>query len=391
MNITIFRTLGCSISIFLLSTNSIYAADVSDLDSEHHLKIRAAEKFSLDSNPLRLSAGSDTLMGSETKLGVMIGDITPTHQVYLDSLVNINRYDTSSFNTVNFHENLGLFKSNQRWLVGAEGRFDYDTTRTSEVTSFGIAIPRVRSSSFSVTPQISFKQNAIDKWALNSRLAHVEYDNSAFIDYKAYSINPSYSHNFDPNNAGIIILNFQRYESDNATNSRMDSVGPSLGWTSIINDELNTKITAGLEKSERSSSLNTDDDSRLNYVFSASANFKGLRDIASITASRSQQQFGNGNSALLTAFDIKEAHSLNEKITLNGNANYSYTNYSSPLTINLDNQVKISGGIDYHLFQEVDLTSSYQYLNQKLTGTSDTIKEQILLIGIEYHPNYSPL
>ena len=395
MNITIFRnlvpTLGYCISLFLLSANSAYAADVSDLDSEHHLKIKAAERFSLDSNPLKLSSGSDTLMGSETTLGVIVGDVTPTHQVYLDSQVNINRYDTSDFNTINLHENLGLFKSNQRWRVGVDGRFDYDTTRTSEITSFGIAIPHVRSTGLSLAPQLSFKQNAVDNWSFNSYFSKVGYDNAAFIDYKAYSINPSYSHNFDPNNAGIIILNFQRYESDNAAKSQMDSVGPSLGWTSIINDELNTKVTAGIERSERSSNLSTDEDSRLNYVFSASANFKGLQDVASITATRSQQQFGSGESALLTSFDVKEAHSFNEKITLSGNANYSYTNDSSPLTVNLDNQFKVSGGIAYHVYGDLDLTSSYQYINQKLTGSSDTIKEQILLIGIEYHPNYSPL
>ncbi len=377
--------------IFLLSTNYIYAADLSDLDSQHRFKIKGKEIWSIDSNPLKSSTNSDTLMGSETSIGLTLGDITPTHKIYLDTLVNYNRYDNSDFNTTNLHETLGLFKSNQRWLVGIEGKYDYDTTRTSEITSFGISAPSVRRTGISFAPQISFNPTPVDKLSLNSSLSRVEYDNSAFVDYKSFSLNPTYAHNFDPNNAGILTINFQRYQTSNASESRTDSIGPSLGWTSLINDRLNTKITAGVEQAKQSNQLSTSRSSRLNYVFSAAANFKGLRDIASVTASRSQQQFGNGNSSLLTSFDISEAHSLNSKITLNANSNYSYTDYTSSSGVNLDNQFKISGGVAYHLLEELDFTTNYQYIDQKLTGTSDSVKEQILLIGVAYHPNFSPL
>lgn len=379
------------VGVFILSTSSLYAADLSDLDSQHRFKIKGTETWSIDSNPLKSATNSDTLMGSETGLGLTIGDITPTHKLYLDTLIDYNRYDNSSFNTTNLHETLGLFKLNQRWLAGIEGKYDSDTTRTSEITSFGISAPSVRRTGISFSPQLSFNPTPVDKLSFNSSLSQVEYDNSAFVDYKSFSLNPSYAHNFDPNNAGIITVNFQRYQTDNASKSRTDSMGPSLGWTSLINDRLNTKITAGVERAKQSNQLSTSKSSRLNYVFSAAANFKSLWDVASVTASRSQQQFGNGNSSLLTSFDISEAHSLNSKITLNANSNYSYTDYSSSSGVNLDNQFKISGGVAYHLLEELDITTNYQYIDQKLTGTSDSVKEQILRIGVAYHPDFSPL
>lgn len=376
--------------VLLLSTNSAYAVDLSDIDSEHHVKIRGAENFALDTNPLRLTNNYDTLVGSETTLGLTLGDINSTHRVYLDSILNHNRYNDSSFNTTNVHEALGLFKMNQRWLAGVEGRFDSDTTRTSEITSFGVAIPKIRSTGYSLIPQLSFSPNTVDKLSLNSNLAKVEYDGSVFVDYTALSLSPSYSHNFDPNNAGLLILNFQRYDADDAVNSRTDSVGPSLGWTRIINDRLSTRVTAGAEKATRSSDI-TNDDSRINYVFSAGANFKGEQDVAAISASRSQQQFANGTSALLTSFDASEEHALNAKVRLNAAANYSFTNFQDAAAVNLDSQYKASAGAAYNIYHNLDLTSKYQYLRQKLTNTSDPVQEHIVLIGVEYHPDYSPL
>lgn len=381
----------CAVVVVLLSAWSVYAVDLTDLDGGHHFKIKGTESWSIDSNPLRLASGSDTLMGSETSPELILGDVTPTHKVYLDTLVNYNLYDDSRFNTTNFHETLGLFKMNQRWVAGVEGRFDYDTTRTNEITSFGISIPSVRHTGLLVAPQVSFNPTAIDKMMLNGSMSQSTYDNSAFVDYKAFSLSPSYAHNFDPNNAGLIIMNFQRYQADDANKSRTDSVGPSLGWTSIINNRLDTKFSAGMEKTKQSSLLDISKSSQLNYVFSASANFKGQGDVASITASRSQRPFGNGSSLLLTSLDIGGAHSVNEKLTFNAGSNYSYTNSSSSSGVNLDKQLKISGGVSYRLLRSLDFTTNYQYIDQKLTGSSGSIKEQILLIGIGYHPDFSPI
>lgn len=380
-----------SAGIMLLSANSAYAAvDLSDIDSEHHVKIRGSENFALDTNPARLTNNYHTLVGSETTLGLTLGDINSTHRVYLDSILNHNRYNDSDFNTTNVHEALGLFKMNQRWLAGVEGRFDSDTTRTSEITSFGVASPKVRSTGYTLSPQLSFQQNTVDKWALNSNIAKTKYDNSAFVDYTSLSLNPSYSHNFDPNNAGLLMFNFQRYDADDAVNSRTDSIGPSLGWTRVINDRLSTKVTGGVEKATKSSDI-SNDDSRINYVFSAGANFKGEQDVTAISASRSQQQFANGGSTLLTSFDVTEEHALNDKLRFNAAANYSFTNFQDSTVVNLDSQYKASAGAAYNIYRNLDLTSKYQYLHQKLTSTSDPVKEHTVLIGVAYHPDYSPL
>lgn len=379
-----------SVTALVFYASSAYAVDLSDIDSKHHIKVRGKEVFAYDTNPLRSTNSSDKLIGSETTLGFTLGDITPTHKLYLDSTLNYNRYDDSDFNTTNVHEALGLYKMNQRWMAGVEGRFDYDTTRTSEITSFGVTIPKVRSTTFALSPQVSFQQNSLDKWSLNSNLAKVKYDNAAFADYLAASVNPAYAHNFDPNNAGIIMLNLQHYDADNIDNSRTTSIGPSLGWTSVINDRLSTKVTAGAERTTKSSDL-SNDTSRINYVFSAGANFKSEQDMASLTATRSQQQFANGSSALLTSIDATEEHTINDRLKLNAAANYSFTNYHDVASVNLDRQYKVSGGATYNILNNLDLTSKYAYINQKLTNTSDPVKEQILLIGVEYHPDFSPL
>ncbi len=379
----LFSVLFYGTAIFIAFGNHANAADYGQLSNGRHVKIKGSEVLSIDSNPLKLSRNYKTLMGSDTSVELMLGDVTPLHKVYANTLVGRAMYDDSDFNANNFHETIGLFKSNQRWSVGGEGRFDYDTARTSEITTFGVAVPNVRRTGMSISPQLSFAPNSIEKFSINSNLLKSKYNNAAFTDYKLFSVAPSYSYNFDPNNSGVFIINLQRYQADGGNKARTDNMGPSFGWLSTINQKFSTKITAGIENSKQTSNTNLSDKTRINYVFSAGAIFKGDQDNASFTASRSQQPFGNGSSSLLTSFDVSEAYSLNKKVTLNANSNYSFTDYSSQSGTNLDSQFRASGGVDYNPLDELGFTTKYQYTNQKLTGTSARVKEQLVLVGIK--------
>lgn len=351
-------------------------------------EIKGSETLSYDSNPLRVVSGEKSLFGSTTTPELVLRYKTPLTEVEADTTVEANYFNRSQFNSVDLHEKLMLKRQNERWTTSLRGIFDYDTTRTSEITNYGINIPKVRSTHVGATPQVTFRPNPRDALSLSANIEDTSYDNNAYTDYTIYSISPSYEHSFDQYNKGRIAMRAQRYETNSGTSQRSDSIGPTLGWTTILTEKLTAHAEAGAQSIEKSGA-NTSGSDGWNYVFSTSLNYRGQQDTLSLRATRALEPFGNGTETLLTSFGITERHAINPKLSLNGEARYQIADYSSPPGVNLDHGVTAGGGLTYKIVDNVDLDASYKYRSEDLTNTSGSIDQHIVMLGVTVHPTWS--
>lgn len=348
------------------------------------MQLMGSQNFTWDTNPLLVSSGEKTIFGSVTSPEFILRDSTPTSMISTDTLVNENLFNQSAFNSTDLHESVGMNTQTLQWAAGMQAKFDYDTVRTSELSTFGVNIPNVQHTGFTVSPQISYSPTLADKVSLNTSMSRSLYDNAAFINYDTYDIKPTYAHNFNPNNTGIFAIDAQRYTTTVSNGITTDSIGPTVGWISALTPRLTAAINGGFQKS-----MTTGGGSQWNYVFGGDFSYKGLQDVADLQASRSQYPFANGTETLLTSFGITDTHTVNQYISLNGGVVYQLANEPQSVSAtqaNLSSQFMGNAGLAYHIFPRVDITTSYQYRDEKLTGVNGTIQDQVAMIGISYHP-----
>lgn len=352
-------------------------------------EIDLGQNFTYDSNPLRVADDEDSIFGSTTSPQLVIRKKTPTATVESDSKVDANYFNHSQFNSVDLHQKFFVSKQNQRWTASLRASGDYDTTRTSELTNYALHIPKVRRTRLNAAPQITFRPNAQDSWSLLAAITDVNYDNSAYTDYRYYSAGPSYEHRFDPENKGTISFTAERYETTSNSALTSDSYGPTVGWVSLLSPQLTLKLSAGVESTEKRGTNAGSDPDSWNYVFSGNLAYKGSADTLDFTATRAREPFGNGTETLLTTLRISEKHAINRVLSLNAEALYQDADYSTEPGINLDRGWGAGGGITYRWYDNVDLTANYKYRNEDLTRTGGSIDQHIVMLGFSIHPAWS--
>ncbi|MDP9128212.1 MAG: outer membrane beta-barrel protein [Pseudomonadota bacterium] len=339
-----------------------------------------------ETNPLMVTKGATTLYGSTTSPQLILQDDTPTTQLDLNALVNENLFNESNFDSTDLHVKAGLNKQMQRWGAGIQGATDYDTTRTSELTTYGTNVAPVRHLGVSLTPQTTFAPTAVDKLSLAATAAMSTYQSSVFTDYETFSVNPTYTHTFDPLNSGNISLQAQRYQTTKGPSNKTDSVGPTVGWVGILTPRLTAKANVGVQESRQSGANVTSSSWTLNYIFSGDISFKGQQDVADLNASRAQYPFGNGSEALLTTVALTDIHQLNARLALNVGLSYQTGEYQASANGDLKSLLSANSGLTYHATDHVDVTATYQYRYETLNGVSGNAQDNAVTLGVSYHP-----
>jgi hypothetical protein len=125
---------------------------------------------------------------------------------------------------------------------------------------------------------------------------------------------------------------------------------------------------------------------QLQYVFSGDLNYKGQQDIADLITSRTEYPFGNGTESLLTTFQAKETHNINESFSVNVGLSYQYANYQSSATGSLDDLVSASGGLTYHATERLDVAATYQYRRETLKNIGGDATDNMVTLGLVYRP-----
>ncbi len=269
------------------------------------------------------------LYGSITSPELLFTDNTPTIKLSSDTLLNENVFNQSEFDSTDVHETLS-FNDNPtpRWSYGAQGKIDYDTTRTSELTNFGLATVPVRHTGYQATPNIAYNATPVDKFSLTGSSLTSNYNSAVFPDYQIYSATPSYSHSFDPLNTGIFSVLAQHYMTTSGPSTKDDGISPQIGWQRSFTPRLSATVSVGPELT-RQTGANGNQPWSLSYNYSTDVSYKGVQDVTDFLASRTQSPFGNGQEALTTTVGVTEKHAINDNFSINFGANYVTADYQA--------------------------------------------------------------
>jgi hypothetical protein len=389
------RTCVLGVGWVLLGGQPSYADDLSPVStvptpppviSSSYVDALISETGIVESNPLMLTSGAKTLMGSVTSPELIVNDSTPLTQLNLDTLLNENLFDQSEFNSTDVHEHLMLNTQNERWMAGIDQKTDYDTTRTSEPTAYNISTVPVRHFGETLTPSMSFSPNSDDKYSLTGAALISQYQSSIYSNYEVASLTPTYSHNFDPRNTGTFSIQAQSYKTTTGLSNTVDNIGPSIGWIATLTPRITAKGSVGVQETRQFSEGLAAQPWTLDYVYSVDVNFKGEEDTADFLSSRSEYPFGDGTEALLTSVSLTETHALNSRFSLNLSAGYESGSYQVSTAGSLQSYWSGSGGITYHALEHLDAVVNYEYRYENLTNVSGNAQDHLITFGLVYHP-----
>jgi hypothetical protein len=373
------------------ATGYVAVAPVSAPEAGLVAQVTGTETFTYDTNPLLTISGAKPLAGSTTAPELVLTDTGGLAKLSADTTIDENVFDRTAFNSTDAHEVLSGTGRTAQWSYGARATADYDTTRTSEITTFGIDLPRVRHTGLGIAPQVSYSPSIVDKLTLQGSASTSRYDNNAFVNYDFYTLSPTYEHNFDPLNAGIFSIEAQRYAATRGVHQSTDSYGPSLGWLATLTPRLTLLFTSGFEETSKSGADTRGVSSGLDYVFNGKVMFAGLQDRTDVIVSRQQSPFSNGTEALLTSLAVAESHALSTRFSILANVSYENAQYAQSAGINLAAQVTAGGGIVYHALEQLDVGANYQYKSEQLTNIGGSILDHSVIISLTYRPTGAAL
>jgi len=356
-----------------------YATDDIPPPPGNYYQISGSETGSYESNPLKIAHGATPLWGSTTTPELILQKDDGSAKCNLDTSVAENIYDHSAFDSTDVHSKAIADIQNERWDAGLTARLDYDTTRSSELTTFGLDLPDVRRFAIGATPDVGYHISPLDTVTLAATANRITYDNAAFIDYDVLSLNPSMSHQISPTDSIILTVNAQRYQTAGGPSNIVDTIGPTLGWKSTPTPRFTSTITAGFEHSAQTNNTQAES-SNLNYVFSAELAYTDETDSGNLTATRSHQPFSNGTETLLNRITANATHGLTPLLALHINADYADAQYNPTANVNLNHEAGSGLELIYHMLDTLDATAGYRYSSQDLSHVSGTIADQSVLV-----------
>lgn len=392
---TTLRWLAAVAGSPLLCSNVVYAADPLPVNPSGQIYAAPAkniavvgnQRFSYDSNPLKLTRGFESLMGSETEGRLILSDTTPDSVIRSNSMVSQGLYDNSDFDTTNFQEIITLGHRTNQWNLSLDSTLDYDTTRTAELTSFGITAPNVRHTQYGFAPEVSFRPTADNELKLRGNWRQSTYDNNSFVDYTAYDITPSVRHRLDEIHSALLSFNYHYYTTDSGTKVTTRSYGPSLGVQTEWSTRLRSRFLLGGERSEREvAQAGQRTQEQTNYVYAGTLTYHTDQHKMDFSASRAQRPTANGQSGLYSTLRLSENYLINQQLSVRGEAIYRDARYIGNAGVNLDSEYTGQASLSYRVWQNLDITSTYQYTDQTLTNNAGDVRAHMVLIGLSLHP-----
>jgi hypothetical protein len=379
-----------AVGFFAFSSTQTMAQQVpgtQKVTGDSTLQAIVKEVGTWSSNPLMVVDGATSLWGSTTSPELIYKSSTPLAQANVDTRIDESVFNQSSFDTTDITTTGGFIKNTQRWMAGLQGTLAYDTTRTSELTNYNLQPILSRHLGISLAPKIGFSPNATDTVALAGSAAISQYDKDIFTNYDTFTLTPSYNHKFDQQNTGIFSFQAQQYQTTRDNAEKVDSLGPSIGWQTIISPRIQANASVGAQMSREYDFGAAVDPWTLDYVFSGGLTFKGVQDNLNVAVGRSEFPYGNGTQGLQTTFSVAESHVLNPLLTLNLGASYLTSEYQKDVAGDLKSLADGHGGLAYHVTDYLDLTADYHYRYETLTNITKNVQDNAAIVGLTYHPN----
>lgn len=327
------------------------------------------------------------LYGSTTSPEFSLKAMTPASLLGLDARIDRSFFNQRTFNSTDAHTNTTLSTQNKRWFAGFVQNMDYDTTRTSETTGFGLNPLAIRHLGLSEAPQIIFNPTETDSFSLRGAITTSTYANKVYTDYTTLSFTPSYTRRLDERNTVSLLGNAQRYLTTSNSGTRVDTIGPSIGWASALSQRLQVNFSVGRQISRQIQPLVATTPWKQQSTFAGGLTFRGEQDTIKIDASRAQFPYGNGTQALQTAISGTETHNLTPRLSLNVGANYNHSTYPVSSSGTVKTLTGASTGLTYNVTRDLDLKTTYEYRHESFITTPQTAHDNAVTVNLVFHPN----
>ena len=371
----------------ILTATLFVAFSASAFSKNIDLQAKFSEKAVWDSNPTLLSQDKKTLYGSTTTASLSAIKKMQNRRLSTTFSGTRNQFNLSEFNSSDFKGLVGVSWNSSRWEASFDGSLNYDTTRTSEITTFGQNIGAVRRTSYLLNPKISYLTSLRSKIDISAAVSESRYASSAFLnDFRTLSLIPSFIYNVSPTQQAILSIQAQRYKSLEGQAFYIDSIGPSIGWNSSLTPRLTAQLSIGLIGSKTRGDGILSQNMVWNDIFSAALLYSNQKNSLNISATRSRRPFSNGTESVLTSLSVQDIYNFNERLSLDTNAKYQFNKLPDNSLGNLDTILSGETTLTYKKSKQWDITTSYKYRKQTLTGSDNEAEQNVIRVGLSYKP-----
>jgi hypothetical protein len=373
---------------FVFLGTSVFVSDQA-LADDITLQPKGTEFVEVDNNPLLLSKGARTAIGSVSSPEATINDDTATTHLDLDSRVDVNEYNLQGFSSVDDHEAFHSLYKGEVIQAGLNGGYDYDTTRTSELTTSGINIAGIRHSALNFAPQAALNLSAADTLALSGSYNRTQYgDTARYTNYDYETLTPAYQHNFDPLNLGTVALQATRFTTTIGPSVTIETVGPQFMWTRKFSERLTGTAGLGYQATINSLPAGLPNAGAVtwDYNFNFEVKYTGLQDTFDFTATRQPAPNGSGTETLTSAVNLDWLHAITTRISVEMAGTYQSSAYTTRAVGTQSDYLSLSPTLHYHLTEELDLSAQYRYRRSESTSAGTSASSNAALIHLTYTP-----
>lgn len=307
-----------------------------------------------------------------------------TSKVKGDFSAVANRYDQVNFDSTDFYAKVIMEKSFQGMLLSLTSSYDYDTTRSSELTTFGREVGTGRRKSYTAQPSFVFQATPRTMIGLSGRWQETFYESESLSNYRIASLSPVMSHNLTPLQVATLSFQAQRYTLIDSVDQYIDSFGPSIAWSYNFHPIWALNLSTGYLASRIHGYTGVADQWERNFIYGISLKYSKLQHNSILSANRSLQPYANGTESYLTTFEMRNQYKLNPNLDLELKGNYQFAEDPPETTDNLEKAWSGSAALNYKIGMNWVASASYKHRSEDLANQDKSAEQQIVRVGISY-------
>ncbi len=369
--------------IALMSAAALVAAGGVAHAENWKIETSGGAKLEIDDNPLLSANNAESTTGLILTPTLRAKHDTGASQVQFGGQLEANQYDDSAFNSNDVYLD---FLGRQRFSSGMmelRGSYNYDTTRTSDVTSSGLSVAGVRHTTYSLQPHIETAITQTEQLLLDGSFQNSKYDSDQYTDYRNTSIKPSIKHAFNEVHSGVLALEGSRYESTSGPGVTADNLIPSIGWIAQLSPRWQTNISVGVQYTDTDYTVetaNARDGEKWDYYYSGGVTYTDLNEKIAFDFSRRPSSMSSGAQSQATMFRLNGTHTVSQKLDLklgliyqNSQRSGSNSGGSADITY-----IEAAPQLVYRLTEKLNLNLMYRHREREI-GSSDATSDAVMM------------
>lgn len=375
-----------SVAVFrisLMSAAAVIAAGGVAQAENWKIETSGASKLEIDDNPLLSVNDAESITGIILTPALRAKHDTQATQMEFGGQLEVNQYDDTTFNSNDVYlDALGRQKFSTG-MMELRGSYNYDTTRTSEVTESGVSIAGIRHTTFSLRPHIETAISPTKQLLLDGSFLSSKYDSDQYTDYRNISIKPSLKHAFNEIHSGVLALEGSRYDSTSGAGVIADNLIPSVGWIGQLSPRWQTNVSVGIQYTDTDYTIESPtarDGAEWDYYYSGGIVYTDLNDRISFDFSRRPSSMSSGVQSQATSFRLNGTHTVNPKLDLKLGLNYQNSQRSGSNSggNNDISFIEAAPQLVYRLTEKLNLNLLYRHREREI-GSAEAVSDAVMV------------